>query len=54
MSYCSVCGCRVEPVPQPNVRGFVHACRHKHAHTIPWSISEKQRDELPGRTAATA
>lgn len=50
MTYCSVCLCRVEPVPQPAVMGWSHACRHRHAHLIPFSISERQRDERFART----
>ena len=56
MTYCAVCLCRVEPVPQPAVHGWTHACRHKHAHLIPAVISEKQRElrrpaEMEGTTA---
>lgn len=46
MSFCSVCGCHVEAVPQPAVQGWAHACRHSyHRHLIPFVISKRQRDE---------
>lgn len=50
MTYCPLCLCRIEPVAQPAVHGWVHQCRHKHAHLIPFSISERQRDERSART----
>lgn len=54
MTYCPACGCRAEPVEQPSVHGWVHACRHRHAHLIPYVISEKQREQLLPREGVEA
>ena len=46
-TYCPICGHHIEPVPQPAVQGWTHACRHRdHKHLIPYAISDKQRDAL--------
>lgn len=45
MSYCASCGCPVEISKDARV-GFEHACRHRHEHRVPFTISEAQRARL--------